>query len=339
MSDMDILNWLVSEAGRIRASDIHIRSGESPKMRVDGSIVDVGAPLLDDATIRSLAAQLRQEHSCRATDWGARELDLAIEASGRRCRLHVFEDARGAAVVVRLLPAEVPTFASLSLPECVASAARAARGLVLVTGPAGAGKSSTLAAIVDDINSSRAAHIITLEDPIEVVHRPKRALITQREVYRHSQSFASALRAALRQDPDVLLVGEMRDLETVELALTAAETGHLVLGTLHAGGAAQTVSRLVDVFPAAKQQQVRSTLAESLSAVVSQQLLPKAGGGRLPAVEVLVATSAMRSLIREGKTHQIPGVMQASLSAGMVTMEQSLRVLRQALGTPPPNLL
>lgn len=325
-----MLEQLIGEASRLGASDIHVRSGERPKMRVCGSIVASRAPVLTEGSVLALLASIVGEE-IRSSESLREERDVAFEACGRRCRLHLFCDSRGAAAVIRLLPGSPPTFDSLGLPEAVASISSLERGLVLVTGPAGAGKSSTLAAVVNHINSSRAAHIITIEDPIEILHESRRSLVTQREVTRHTGSCAGALRAALREDPDVLLVGEMRDLETVELALTAAETGHLVLATLHAGSAVQSVSRLVDVFPSGKQPQIRTTLAESLSAVVSQVLLPRRGGGRIPITEVLRATPAVRSLIREGKTHQLSGVMQASSHAGMITMEQRMRQLQDSL--------
>ena len=231
---------------------------------------------------------------------------------------------------MRLLPCVVPGIDELRLPPVVASFAQLSRGLVLVTGAAGAGKSSTLAAIVNQINRSRAAHIITLEDPIEVLHRPEMSLVTQRQVARDSGSFAAGLRAALRQDPDVLLVGEMRDSETAELVLAAAETGHLVLTTLHAGTAVQSISRMVDLFPSDRQLQARAALAESLAAVLNQDLWPGSDGGRIPVVEILLATPAVRALIRDGKNHQLEGVMQASAHLGMITRAQRIRQLQEA---------
>lgn len=324
---MSLLASLIGEAIRCGGSDLHLRPDEHPRVRVQGDV----KPLSVSPTTSDQILGILQPYLCSSSLLGGQqiEFDTAFDLLGRRCRLHVFRENRGVAAVVRLLPSESPTIAGLALPHSIAAIAELERGLVLVTGAAGAGKSSTLAAMINHINSRRAAHIITLEDPIEVLHRPNRALVTQRQVPRDSESFVAGLRAALRQDPDVLLVGEMRDSETAGLVLTAAETGHLVLSTLHAGSAAQSISRMVDLFPGERQGQARATLADALSAIVSQELQPRVGGGRLPVTEILFATQAVRTLIREGKSHQLESVMQVSGRAGMITREQRVRQLRE----------
>jgi twitching motility protein PilT len=267
--------------------------------------------------------------------------DFAVEvAELGRFRVNVYEHERGSAAALRRVPAEPPVLETLALPAVVSDLCARERGLVLVTGPTGSGKTTTLAAMVDAINHSRDGHVLTLEDPIEFLHVSRRCLVTQREVGRHAESFSEGLRSALREDPDVILVGEMRDLETIALTLTAAETGHLVLGTLHARSAAKTVDRIVDVFPADQQRHVRAMLAESLEAVLAQTLVPRRGGGRVAAVEVLVATPAVRNLIREGKSHQLPSVMQTSQRSGMQTLVQAVaelkrsRVIEEAFAAP-----
>lgn len=326
---MGLLESLVEEAARRDGSDIHVRSGEQPRVRVHREIQTISDRSLDAETVLEILLPYLSGAESFDTNMQP-EFDCAAELAGRRCRLHIFVDNRGLGAVVRLLPCVVPSIEGLRLPPVVASLAQLPRGLVLVTGAAGAGKSSTLAAIVNQINRNRAAHIITLEDPIEVLHQPSLSLVTQRQVARDSRSFAAGLRASLRQDPDVLLVGEMRDSETADLVLAAAETGHLVLTTLHAGTAVQSISRMVDLFPSARQLQARAALAESLAAVINQELCPGPEGGRVPVVEVLLATPAVRALIREGKTHQLEGVMQASAHLGMLTRAQRIRQLREA---------
>ena len=326
---MGLLESLVQEASRRGGSDIHIRSGEQPRVRVHREIQPLAVRSLDaEAVVEILAPFLSEAESLDTRTQP--EFDCAAELAGRRCRLHIFIDNRGLGAVVRLLPCVVPSIDQLQLPPVVASFAQLSRGLVLVTGAVGAGKSSTLAAIVNQINRSRAAHIITLEDPIEVLHQPEMSLVTQRQVARDSASFAAGLRAALRQDPDVLLVGEMRDSETAELVLAAAETGHLVLTTLHAGTAVQSISRMVDLFPSDRQVQARAALAESLAAVLNQDLWTGSEGGRIPVVEILLATPAVRALIRDGKNHQLEGVMQASAHLVMITRAQRIRQLQES---------
>ena len=245
-----------------------------------------------------------------------------------RFRVNVYKDRGTVAAAFRLIPARVPTIEELGLPSVLIELTRKPRGLILVTGPTGSGKSTTLAAMVNQINNERACHIITIEDPIEYLHRHKLSIINQRELGQDTKSFAGALRSALREDPDVILVGEMRDLETTALAITAAETGHLVMATLHTNNAAETVDRIIDQFPAAQQEQVRVQLSNCLVAVISQQLLPRHGmPGRVAAVEVMICTPAIRNLIREAKAHQIPSIIQTSANVGMQTMDQALRDL------------
>jgi twitching motility protein PilT len=243
--------------------------------------------------------------------------------------VNVFMQGRGPGAVLRTIPTVIPSFESLQLPPFLAELCKRERGLVLVTGPTGSGKSTTLAAMVDMVNETWDAHILTIEDPVEFVHQSKRCLVNQREVGAHTASFSAALRSALREDPDVILVGEMRDLETISLALTAAETGHLVFGTLHTSSAPKTVDRIIDVFPAGQQSQIRTMLAESLEAVIAQRLMKKVGGGRIAACEILVGTTAVRNLIREGKLHQIPSMMQTGQSQGMVTFDMAIADLQK----------
>jgi twitching motility protein PilT len=264
------------------------------------------------------------------------EVDFAYSIGDQlRFRVNAFVHQRGEGAVFRHIPTRIPKWEDLGLPVVLRQFCDAEKGLVLVTGPTGSGKSTTLAAMIDLINEELAGHIITLEDPIEFVHPPKRCMVNQREVGPHTRSFAAALRSVLREDPDVILVGEMRDLETVSLALTAAETGHLVFGTMHTATAPKTIDRILDVFPSAQQSQVRAMLSESLLGVVAQMLLKRKGGGRVAALELLVGTPAVRNLIREGKTHQIPSTMQAGGKLGMQTMESAIiDLVRRGLVTP-----
>jgi twitching motility protein PilT len=314
---------------RLHASDLHLAAGMPPCVRVDGSI----RPLTDyDALNGSQVRELvygvltqRQRERFEAD----LELDTSHSVPGEgRFRLNAFVQKDAVGAVLRAIPHQVVEIEALGLPASLATFAELPRGLVLVTGPTGSGKSTTLASIIDLVNRRRAVHIMTVEDPIEFVHSPKRAIINQREVGEDTHSFASALKHVLRQDPDVILVGEMRDLETISTALTAAETGHLVLATLHTQDAPQSIDRIIDVFPSYQQQQIRVQLAAALQAVVSQQLLVKRSGtGRVAATEVLVATPAVRNLIREGKVHQLYSVMQAGAQHGMRTMDASLAEL------------
>jgi twitching motility protein PilT len=306
-------------------SDLHLSAGAPPCVRVDGDLHRLPLPMLTAEQTRDLAySALTDAHRKRFEDDSEIDLALSIEDIGR-CRCNVFRQKGAVAAVFRLIPSAIPSLDDLGLPPVIAMLADRPRGLVLVTGPTGSGKSTTLAAIVDRINATRPVHILTIEDPVEYVHRSKTALVSQRELRADTHSFPRALRAALREDPDVVLIGELRDLETMEAALTMAETGHLTLATLHTNSAAQTVTRLVDAFPAHQQAQVRTQLSLVLEGIVCQTLLRGASGGRVAALEILVATPAIRHLIREDKVHQIYGVMQTGQErGGMQTMNQAL---------------
>jgi twitching motility protein PilT len=309
-----------------KASDLHLTTGSPPVVRINGSLhrLENYEPLDADHLQRMIYSILTQRQRERLE--GDLELDISYSLPGKgRFRVNVFfqRDALGAAF--RMIPFEIKTVEELGLPRQTEDFARLPRGLVLVTGPTGSGKSTTLAALVDVVNSERDQHIMTVEDPIEFLHRHKRCIVNQREVGHDTQSFSMALKHVLRQDPDVILVGEMRDLETIQTALTAAETGHLVFATLHTQDAPQTIDRVIDVFPPFQQQQIRVQLAVTLQGVVTQQLLPTADGkGRVAACEILVATSAVQNLIREAKVHQIYSTMQAGAQHGMQTMDQHL---------------
>jgi twitching motility protein PilT len=322
MAQIDqFLRLLVQQGG----SDLHLSCGDAPVLRLHGHLQRIKFRELAPADMRTLIFEVLSEQQ-RARFEETHDLDFAYEIEGiARFRGNVFEQHRGMGAVFRVIPSKIPSADELKLPEAIRNFTHLNRGLVLVTGPTGSGKSTTLAAMIDLINSTRSEHIITIEDPIEFVHPAKQALINQREVGPHTESFASALKAALREDPDVILVGEMRDRETISLALTAAETGHLVFGTLHTNNAPKTVDRIIDVFPGDLQDQVRAMLSESLRGVIAQQLLRKKGGaGRVAAHEILVGTPAVGNLIREGKTFQIPSIIQTGKKDGMVQMDQSI---------------
>ncbi|UVL51031.1 type IV pilus twitching motility protein PilT [Pseudomonas sp. B21-036] len=321
------MTGLMALALREGASDLHLAAGSAPMIRRDGQMQPLGPAALSSDNLHALLAQLmspqQQEDFARLQD-----LDFAVAVPGLgRFRVNAFVQVRGPAAVLRLIPDQVPTLASLQLPEVFRRIAESPAGLVLVTGPTGSGKSSTLAALVDHLNRERAVHILTLEDPLEFIHSPLRSQLSQREMGRHSQGFAQALRAALRQDPDVIMLGELRDLETIRLALTAAETGHLVLATLHTASAAKAIDRLVDVFAAQEKALVRTMLADALQAVMAQVLVPRVQGGRVAAHEVLLATPAVRNLIREGKVAQLYSAMQTGAALGMQTLDSSLQGL------------
>ncbi|WP_016853953.1 type IV pilus twitching motility protein PilT [Halomonas smyrnensis] len=320
---MDITELLAFSAKQ-KASDLHLSAGLPPMIRVDGDIRRLNVPAMEDREVRKLIYDILTDRQRRDFEESL-ETDFSFEVPGvSRFRVNVFNQARGAGAVFRTIPSEVMTMEDLGLGETFRRLAMLPRGLVLVTGPTGSGKSTTLAAMIDHINDNRFEHILTIEDPVEFVHRSKRCLINQREVHRDTQGFAPALRSALREDPDVILVGEMRDLETIRLALTAAETGHLVFGTLHTTSAAKTVDRIIDVFPGDEKAMVRSMLSESLQAVISQTLLKRQGGGRVAAHEILIATSAVRNLIREDKVAQIYSSLQTGGNLGMQTLDSAL---------------
>jgi len=338
---MPTMEELVREAVGKGASDLHLSAGGPPRVRIDGDLVATDHPVLDAAGVQSLVDSIMtaEQRERFATD---RELDFSwATADSGRFRVNVFMQGRGPGAVLRTIPTAIPSFESLQLPPFLAELCKRERGLVLVTGPTGSGKSTTLAAMVDMVNETWDAHILTIEDPVEFVHQSKRCLVNQREVGAHTASFSAALRSALREDPDVILVGEMRDLETISLALTAAETGHLVFGTLHTSSAPKTVDRIIDVFPAGQQSQIRTMLAESLEAVIAQRLMKKVGGGRIAACEILTGTTAVRNLIREGKLHQIPSMMQTGQAQGMVTFDMAIADLQKrglvAKDAPPPR--
>jgi twitching motility protein PilT len=327
-AELDGIDALFRQMIEQRCSDLHLSAGNPPLFRKDGEIVSLApaAPLTSDEvrglvmriTPRPNREQFEEEH----------DTDFAYEVPGlARFRCNLFLDLRGVGGVFRLIPSRIPAAKDLGLPPCVLDLCSLAKGLVLVTGPTGSGKSTTLAAMIDHINQSRAAHIITIEDPVEFVHPKKRCLINQREVGTHTEGFQRALRAALREDPDIVLVGEMRDLETVSIAIETAETGHLVFGTLHTNTAASTVDRIIDQFPADRQSQVRTMLSESLKGVISQTLCRRVGGGRVAAIEILLVNPAISNLIREAKTFQIPSIMQTSKGQGMTMMNDSLMQL------------
>jgi twitching motility protein PilT len=320
------IDVLLEEVVARGASDLHITAGTAPAARVRGELRPLeGLPPLDGETIRTLVYRILTTEQQKRLELD-RQLDLAYGVPGvARFRINVFFQRETFAAVFRVIPDELRTLDELGLPDGLKDLTTLARGLVLVTGPTGSGKSTTLAALIDEINRTRTDHIITIEDPIEFMHTHKRCVVNQREIGTDATSFASALRAALRQDPDVILLGEMRDLETVSTALTAAETGHLVFGTLHTQSAASTVDRMIDVFPAEQQEQIRAQIAGSLQGVVTQTLLPTTDGkGRVPALEIMVPDDAIRNLIRQAKVEQIYTYMQTGSRSGMQTMEQAL---------------
>lgn len=326
MAKIDELFKMMVEKG---ASDLHLAAGSAPLLRLDGDIVTTGLAELSNEDCQNLIFEILNEKQKRLfiENW---ELDCSysLEDVGR-FRVNVFMQRKGMGAVMRVIPTKIKTAEQLGLPPEVMQVINCHKGLICVTGPTGSGKSTTLAALIDHINRNESAHILTIEDPIEFVHANQRSLVNQREVGGHTKSFANALKAALREDPDIILVGEMRDLETIQLAMTAAETGHLVFGTLHTNNAHKTIDRIIDVFPQEQQAQIRVMLSESLRGVIAQALLPKVGGGRVAAIEILVNTKATANLIREGKTFQIPSAMQTGRREGMVTHEMTIENLVQ----------
>ncbi|WP_077046054.1 type IV pilus twitching motility protein PilT [Pseudomonas sp. KK4] len=323
---MDITELLAFSAKQ-GASDLHLSAGLPPMIRVDGDVRRINLPALEHKEVQALIYDIMND--AQRVDFEKHlETDFSFDVPGvARFRVNAFNQSRGAGAVFRTIPSKVLSMEELGMGDVFRKMTDAPRGLVLVTGPTGSGKSTTLAAMIDYLNSHRHHHILTIEDPIEFIHESRKCLINQREVHRDTRSFATALRSALREDPDVILVGEMRDLETIRLALTAAETGHLVFGTLHTTSAAKTIDRIIDVFPGDEKSMVRSMLSESLLAVVSQTLVKKIGGGRIAAHEIMLGTSAIRNLIREDKVAQMYSSIQSGGSLGMQTLDMGLKDL------------
>jgi len=319
------IELLLEEVIKKRASDLHLQVGLPPMLRIDGSLTtSTGAPILDEEMVETLVFAILDDDQkqilLKDKDF---DFSFAFGDLGR-FRVNAFHERGNLAAALRLIPNEILSVEQLGLPPIINKLAEYPRGLVLVTGPTGSGKSTTLAGMVSKINTERSEHIITIEDPIEYTHRSRKSVIVQREVHYDTYSFSSALRSALREDPDVVLIGEMRDLETIASAITIAETGHLVLATLHTNSAAQSIDRMIDVFPPHQQPQIRSQLANILQAIVCQRLIPAIGGGRVAAAEILIATSAVRNIIREGKTHQLEAVIQTGAEFGMQSMDRTL---------------
>ena len=324
---MNIEN-LLEEAVAVHASDVHLTVGIPPLFRIRGILTATQYSVLDYQDTEAMVSAITNvEQKEKFQQFG--ELDFSYAIAGlSRFRVNVFRQRGLNAIAIRVVNEQIPTLGQLGHPEVLKTLARKPRGLVLITGPTGSGKSTTMAAMLDLINIERACHIITLEDPIEYLHKHKKSIVNQREIHVDTRSFANALRAALREDPDVILVGEMRDTETIGIAITAAETGHLVFATLHTSDTAQTIDRIIDAFPLYQQQQIRIQLSLTLQGIVAQQLLPRRDdSGRVAALEVLIATPAVRNLIREGKTHQLISVVQTGAKAGMQAMDMSLRDL------------
>ena len=323
---MDI-SELLAYSDKNGASDLHISAGLPPMIRIDGDIKKINLPALEQEDVQSMIFGIMNDKQRKVFEENL-ETDFSFEIPNlARFRVNAFNQKRGAAAVFRTIPTKILTLEELDAPDIFKEISLKPRGIVLVTGPTGSGKSTTLAAMVDHVNENKHGHILTIEDPIEFVHESKNSLINQRELNEHTLGFDNALRSALREDPDVILVGEMRDLETISLALTAAETGHLVLATLHTTSAAKTIDRIIDVYPAADKEMVRSMLSESLQAVISQTLLKKTAGGRVAAYEIMMATAAIRNLIREDKVAQMYSTIQTGQASGMQTLDQSLEGL------------
>ena len=325
------IELLLEEVIKKRASDLHLQVGLPPMLRIDGALVPVpGFDALDEAAVETLVFAILDQDQQQIL-MKDKEFDFSFAFGNLgRFRVNAFHERGNIAAALRLIPNEIKSVTELGMPQVVMGFADYPRGLVLVTGPTGSGKSTTLAALVDKINTEKSHHIITIEDPIEFTHKSKKSVVVQREVHYDTYSFSAALRSSLRQDPDVVLIGEMRDLETISAAITIAETGHLVFATLHTNSAAQSIDRMVDVFPPHQQPQIRAQLSNILMAIVSQRLVPAIGGGRVVAAEVLIANSAVRNIIREGKSHQLDAVIQTGGDQGMQTMDRTLVGLVQA---------
>ncbi|HSX03063.1 MAG TPA: type IV pilus twitching motility protein PilT [Candidatus Saccharimonadia bacterium] len=321
---------LLEQVIRFDASDLHIQVGLPPMLRVDGGLRPIeDAPKLEEADVEHLVFSILDDDQ-KEILLKDKEVDFSFAfGTYGRFRVNAFHERGNIAAALRLIPAKIRTLEELQMPKVLQDFTKFPRGLVLVTGPTGSGKSTTLAAMIDKINTERASHILTIEDPIEYAHESKKSIVVQREIHYDTYSFAAALRSSLRQDPDVVLIGEMRDLETIAAAVTIAETGHLVLATLHTNSAAQSIDRMIDVFPPHQQQQIRVQLAGMLQGVVSQRLVPGIGGGRVVAAEILVVTGAVRNIIREGKTHQLDAVIQTGADFGMQSMDRQLVQLIQ----------
>ncbi|MGB9679468.1 MAG: type IV pilus twitching motility protein PilT [Thermoanaerobacteraceae bacterium] len=324
MSISELLNLVVEK----KASDLHITVGVPPVLRINGYLQKIDDKPLNPSQTEEFAKDiLSSEQIEKLKENGDIDLSYSVKGLGR-FRINIYKQRGTYSLAIRSVALNIPTIEELGLPNLLKDLSKKTRGLILVTGPTGSGKSTTLASIVDIINSERTCHILTLEDPIEYLHKHKKSIVNQREIGHDAVSYASALRAALREDPDVILVGEMRDLETIQIAITAAETGHLVLSTLHTIGAAKTIDRIIDVFPPHQQQQIKIQLSNVLEGIISQQLIPKKdNSGRVVAVELMIATPAIRNLIREGKTFQIQSAIQTGNKFGMITMDMSLSML------------
>ncbi|HTQ11605.1 MAG TPA: type IV pilus twitching motility protein PilT [Fimbriimonadaceae bacterium] len=309
-----------------KASDIHLTVGLPPMMRLDGELTPLPFTVLVPQDTRRLVYDTLTEEQLQKFE-ETHELDFAYSVKGlARFRFNVYVQRGSVTGALRVIPTKIPSFEQLGLPGVVRDVSKRTSGLILVTGPTGSGKSTTIASMIDDINDNRTSHILTIEDPIEYLHNHKKCMVNQREMHADTFSFHNALRAVLREDPDIILVGELRDLETIEAALTLAETGHLVFGTLHTRNAPSTIDRIIDVFPSDQQDQIRVLLGNTLEAVISQQLLPKLGGGRCASLEIMLGTAAIKNLIREGKTHQMYSVIETNAQVGMQTMDSSLAV-------------
>jgi twitching motility protein PilT len=318
------LDEILRLAHERKASDIHLTAGLPPMIRLDGEVIAMPFKPLRPEDTRRLVYECLSDENLKKYET-THELDFGYSVSGlARFRFNVYMQRNSVAAALRTIPTQIPSFGQLGLPPVIREMAKRTSGLVLVTGPTGSGKSTTIASMIDDINESRQSHILTIEDPIEYLHQHKKCMVNQRELHSDTYSFHNSLRAVLREDPDIILVGELRDLETIEAALTLAETGHLVFGTLHTRNAPSTIDRVVDVFPSDQQEQIRVLLGNTLEGIVSQQLLPKLGGGRVAAIEIMLGTPAIKNLIREGKTHQMYSVIETSAGIGMQTMDGSL---------------